>query len=152
MASKAERAFIKKLQQSKSATNPCVQISDALQSNSLTLEDKKRCCLLVNLFPLSKFAHEAPWVTLNGHVTTKPQWFHSASAIFVLLSGIVSKPTLSFVDAIYTSHTEKDFLAMAREVLSSESDGVEFLTHFASSQTCTNFFIDPHNNTVLRTG
>ncbi len=67
-------------------------------------------------------------------------------SVVALLSGIVLKPERSFVDAIISTKTQTPILAMACEVLSGESDGVEFVTHFASQKTA--LFIDPHNNTV----
>lgn len=98
-----------------------------LAYNKLNLNDKKRCCLIASGFTLDHFNTQHVFETRGDEINVKYQWFHSAIAIYTLLSNPNSAPQKSFINAILSTGTEKIFINIARDVLNSDPDGVRYM-------------------------
>jgi hypothetical protein len=120
--SPADRIFLAKLRRDK---NVYISIQNAYKAGLLTLEDKKRCCVIGNGFPLESFANLHIFGIKNDVALMKHQWFHSAASIYTLLS----RPRLITQNnaAVLLLPTKETFLALSRHVLSTDEDGIEFL-------------------------
>lgn len=97
----------------------------ACEKKLLNLNDEKRCCLIATWFTLADYDKQARWVTSEGKTITKPQWFHSAFSLYILLSRPGSAPRGSFIVPIISSNGREAFLKIAKNVLISNIAGAE---------------------------
>jgi len=127
--------------------NLYVSIKVADDRGKLNLEDKKRCCLLANGFTLDSFTTKARWKNIEtDKIESKYQWFHSAVAIYMLLTGFVKKPEQSCIDPILISKTETTFVKIAQEVILSDPSGLKVIETI--SNKVPSLIVDDHNGTV----
>ncbi len=122
---KDDNVFMHKI--NKGHVNMRMNIQTAYNQGILNLNDKKRCCLIVNGFGLEQMKSQSQWKVEGDDHFMKFQWFHSAVAIYMLLNHFVDKPKKSFVDSIFSSKTDETFTEISREVLLSDPDGIKMV-------------------------
>lgn len=102
-----------------------------------SLDAKKAVCCAVSGFRdpgmMTKFKEDP--------LIMKPQWFHSALAIYLLLTYPSMKPASSFID-LFIGKCDRELLKIAVDVLSSDVDGEELLT----TSLDDTIVIDPSKN------
>ena len=104
-------------------------IDDIILLSTLGDIDKKREVIhLICGGKMEIFNVKSRWYT--GEIE-KPQYFHSATSIYLLLTYPHFRPENSFVNLILKSgkQYEQAVLRMAVEILKSDSDGVNFLNN-----------------------
>jgi len=116
-------------------------ISLSQLNNYQSLETKKDICLLIN--GESRNKDKITKFGLDGeNITMKSQCFHSAAAIYILLKYPHLKPENSFIDLVIKSNLILACLKIATDVLSSDSDCINFINK--SDQ-----FFGVHHNTII---
>jgi len=95
------------------------------KANVFTLDDKKRCCLIATAFKLEDFTTQQMFEVRGEETVFKPQWFHSAIMLYMFLSQPNLASTQCGVHVIIETGMGDIFLAIAKEVLYSDADGVE---------------------------
>jgi hypothetical protein len=106
------------------------------KASGFTLNDKRRCCLIATAFKLEDFLTQQVFEVRGEETVFKPQWFHSAIMLYTFLSNPNLASTQCGVHVIIESGTSDIFLAIAKEVLHSDPDGVQ----------CVNVLDRPWNN------
>ena len=114
------------------------------------LDLKKKLCCEINGF-YGKQIHELH--PFNKSVTgmelvMKPQTFHSALSIYILLKYPQIRSENSFINLITDRRAESVFMKLVTDVLSADDDGVDFIKSCDPHLTGLNIFIDEHNNKV----
>jgi hypothetical protein len=121
-------------------------VTAAYEHKLLNLNDKKRCCLIATSFTLADCDKQSRWLTSEEKTITKPQWFHSAFALYILLSRPGSAPKRSFIIPIIATDSREIFLKIAKDVLVSDSAGAECITAVDSGEAL--LAVDDANETV----
>lgn len=104
--------------------------------STLDLEEKKKCCVIGNGRRLETLNDQYLFQVTSSETVIKRQWFHSAAAIYVLLT----HPQLIEKDSWANSlmSTRNTFIKVARDVLNSDLDGIEYVKIMDSQKLTLN--------------
>lgn len=138
-------SFLEKTKKGKK--NFYLNIEAAHNEGSLNLSDKKRVCLVTNRFTLDHFKSQHRWVNESDETVMKFQWFHSALSIYILLC-TPTKIENSFINDVLNTKTKSTFIAIARDVLMSDPDGVKCIDRINSDEEI--ILIDDQNKTQVK--
>ncbi len=140
----ADAIFVNKILKDQTKTLfECIKI--AFDKQNLTIEDKKRCCLLVNNFNLSHFNSKSRFS--KDSQIQKYQWFHSAACIFIQLHR--GKATNPFVRAVNDHPCMKEILIqIAKDILIEDKDGL-YLINCVTDSEMTLCCIDDNNDSQV---
>ncbi len=142
--SRKNKSFLSKI--NTTGRNFYTSVSTAYEQKILNLNDKKRCCLIATNFTLADCDKQARWMTAEEKMITKPQWFHSAFSLYILLSRPGSASKDSFIVPIIASDSRETFLKIAKDVLVSNIAGTECIAAVDSGDLLLT--IDDRNKSV----
>jgi len=124
-----------------------------LADSACTLRQKQEiCCNVMGFTGLQMDAMHRYQASPTNKLVMKPQTFHSAVAIFLLLKYPHIRPKKSFVNIIIAQKVEDCFLKLATDILSQDVDGLDLIAH-GDAMFCNpdqaNVLVDDHNKTTF---
>ena len=107
----------------------------AQTSSDVDILLKGTICTIINGFPETEMNVLHRWNRStdpkSGIIDEvhKPQYFHSAVAIYIFLKYPKFRPKVSFMNIITKHNLETEFLKIAMDVIGADEDGVKFMEH-----------------------
>jgi hypothetical protein len=104
------------------SSNLYSEISCLYEQGKFSLEDKKKCCLLLTGFNLDYFDIQSIW---DEKGTMKHQYYHSAISIYILCNNPDSVPKDHHIHKIIELGFKDTFNKLSREVLLTDQNCIE---------------------------
>jgi len=115
----------------------------------MDLFEKKKYCLLLSGFTVDKMEKMHRWNEL-GTFIMKPQWFHSAMSIYILIKYPQFRTKTSFIQSILQENKTDEVFQMAIDVITSDENGMASIDGLNRMfDTHDIIIIDDHNKKAL---